>query len=64
MEGSRQEVEGVTMNERSITQQLQDIVDDVCQNYCKWPDIYDEEAEGVELCESSICQSCPLNRLV
>lgn len=51
------------MNERSITQQLQDIVEDVCQNYCKWPDLWDEEAEGIELMDSDICKNCPLNRL-
>lgn len=57
-------MEGVAMNERSITQQLQDIVEDACQNYCKWPDLWDEEAEGIELCESDICKNCPLNKMV
>lgn len=36
---------------------------DMCQNYCKYPDIWDEEKEGIELCESDICANCPLNRL-
>lgn len=52
------------MNEQSITQWLQDIVEDVCQNYCKYPDNWDEESEGVELSESDICKNCPLNKLV
>ena len=51
------------MSDKSITQQIQEIVEDVCQNYCKWPDLYDDEMEGCELADSSICANCPLNRL-
>ena len=49
--------------EQTIPQILEDIVEDMCQNYCKWPDTYEEEMEGCELSESSICANCPLNRL-
>ena len=49
--------------EKTVPQMLQEVVDDMCQNYCKWPDTYEEEMEGCELSESSICANCPLNRL-
>lgn len=48
---------------KTITQQIQEISDEICNNYCKYPDTYDEEKEGCELSESEICANCPLNRL-
>ena len=42
---------------------LQNITEEMCSNYCKYPDIWDTEAAGYELCESDICKSCPLNLL-
>ena len=50
--------------EKSIAKILEETAEEICNNYCKWPDAYDEEMEGCELSESSICRSCPLNRLV
>ncbi len=50
--------------ERIIAEQMQDIVEDMCQNYCKWPDLWDDSMEDCELSESSICQNCPLCKLV
>ena len=49
--------------QRSVTEQIEDIKADICNHYCKYPDIWDEEAEGRELCESEVCTNCPLNRL-
>lgn len=49
---------------KSIIKQLQEIAEDICSDYCKYPGTWDEEAEGVELCESAICKECPLNRMV
>jgi len=51
------------MNEKTITNQIQEIAEDICNNYCKWPDLWDEEKEGMELMDSEHCQNCPLNRL-
>lgn len=48
---------------KTIVQQMQDIVDEMCDKFCKWPDLWDEKAEGMELCESDHCRNCPLNRL-
>ena len=48
---------------KTITQQIQEVADDFCDNYCKYPDIWDEEKEGCELSESDHCRNCPLSRL-
>ena len=47
----------------TIAEQVQEIVEEMCKDYCKWPDVYDEGMEDCELSESSICKNCPLNRL-
>lgn len=49
--------------QKTVSEMLLDIANDICNNYCKYPGIYDEQKEGVELCESEICANCPLNRL-
>lgn len=48
---------------KTIPKLLEEIVEQVCNDYCKWPEKWDEEAEGMELMESDICTNCPLNRL-
>ena len=47
----------------TITEQIEAVLNDMCSNYCKWPDLWDEEKEGCELSESDHCMNCPLNRL-
>lgn len=34
-----------------------------CDKYCKWPEKWDAEKEGMELCESEHCEKCPVNWL-
>lgn len=34
-----------------------------CDKYCKYPEQWDAEKEWMELCESSICENCPMMRL-
>ena len=44
---------------------LEDIKNEMCDNYCKYPNEYDpEQNDGVDLCDSDICENCPLNRLI
>lgn len=50
------------MEDKTIPQILESVAEEICQNYCKWPDQWDEEVNG-ELSESDICKNCPLNRL-
>ena len=42
---------------------IEDIAKDMCEHYCKYPDIWDEDKEGIDLSESDYCMNCPLNRL-
>lgn len=42
---------------------INDIKEELCGNYCMYPEIWDADAEGCELAESKHCQNCPLNRL-
>lgn len=49
---------------KTITQQIEDIKEDICMNYCKYPDTYNpDDHDGVELWDSDICNNCPLMRL-
>ena len=34
-----------------------------CNDYCRYPRSWDEDAEGTELSESDVCANCPLNDL-
>ena len=47
----------------NIADQLREIAETMCTQYCKYPDTWDEEKEGIELTESDICANCPLNKL-
>ena len=49
---------------QTIPQLLEEVVSEMCNRYCKYPQEWDEEAEGCELSESDVCANCPLNRLV
>lgn len=42
---------------------LEIIIENICNNYCKYPLIWDEEVADVPLAESEICANCPLNEL-
>ena len=48
---------------QSITEQIEDIKEQICNEYCKYPNQWDENVMGYELCESEVCANCPLNRL-
>ena len=48
---------------KTITAQLQEIAEAICNDYCRYPREWDEDAEGVELCASEVCAACPLNKL-
>lgn len=43
----------------NIVKQLLDITEDICSNYCKYPEQYGEQEKLWE----EKCNSCPLNRL-
>ena len=43
---------------------MEDVVTKICDEYCKYPEQWDEEEAGMELRESEICKHCPLSRLI
>ena len=47
--------------EDSVTQVIESVCDEICNHYCKYPDIWDAEKDG-ELIDTK-CIDCPLNRL-
>ena len=47
----------------TVTQIFEEIKDAMCNDFCRYPREWNEEKEGCELCESSVCSACPLNRL-
>ena len=39
--------------EQTISEIIEEVKDEICQHYCKWPYQWDEEKEGIELSEST-----------
>ena len=48
---------------KTVVQIIEEVKEDICNHYCKYPDIWDEEEQGTELIDSEYCQKCPLNKL-
>jgi len=42
---------------------IEDVCQEICESYCKYPEQWDAEKAGMELIDSDICLNCPLNRL-
>lgn len=49
--------------EQSITEIIEEVKNEICNYYCKWPDQWDEGKEGITLADSTLCANCPLERL-
>lgn len=47
----------------TVREQIEEVVEEMCNEYCKWPVLWNPERDGGELSESEHCQNCPLNRL-
>ena len=45
----------------TITEILDENAAEMCDKYCKYPETWDEEKDG-QLCDSEICENCPLNK--
>lgn len=52
----QRKIRRLSENDGSFSEALETM----CDNYCKYPAIYNEEAEGVQLTESEYCKNCPL----
>lgn len=52
------------MSEKTIIQIIEEVKEEMCNKYCKYPNEYKpEEHDGMELWDSDICKNCPLTRL-
>ena len=40
---------------------INSVVEEMCDKYCKYPDIYDEDDDKLY---DEQCNNCPLNRLI
>lgn len=47
-----------------VKKELEEVADVICDQYCKYPDTWDEEKEEMELSESPVCEECPIRRLL
>ena len=52
------------LKEISCAKIMEEVISEMCEEYCKYPEKWDVEKEGMELCESEICEHCPLSRLI
>lgn len=51
----------------SIMQTLEGVIEEMCNDYCKYPDIYkqkygDGDEAGEKLCDE-VCMNCPLTEI-
>lgn len=45
----------------SVVNIIQEVIEEICDNHCKFPDQYSEENE--ERLYEEHCDNCPLNKL-
>lgn len=43
--------------------EIESLLQTMCDKYCKWPEIWDEDIKEMPLSESEHCKNCPLNKL-
>lgn len=58
------EVIEVKSRKKTIPEICDEIANEMCDKYCKYPDQWDEEKEGIPLEESEVCDKCPICRLM
>ena len=49
------------MSNKSIIEIIEEVKEDICSNYCKYPSMYSPEDWEENMDE--ICSNCPLDRL-
>lgn len=45
--------------EKSVAQIIGEVTSDICDNYCKMPEQYEDHDEMLD----AVCNDCPLNKL-
>lgn len=58
---SLEEQEAATTKEKTVTEIIVEVIEEMCDGYCKFPQAYtpDEWEKVIE----EVCAGCPLNRL-
>lgn len=59
---ARGEVSRHQMKEKTISQLLEEVANEICDNYCKYPAEYNSKKEFEELLDTH-CLNCPLSKL-
>lgn len=49
------------MPQMTVPEQVEEIIEKICDEYCKWPLIYSDERDDLKLDEK--CRNCPLAQL-
>lgn len=53
-----------TEKPKTVTQLIEEIAEDFCNCYCKYPDMYNGLGdEAIDLMYENHCNNCPINRL-
>ena len=50
-------------NDMTIAEQMISIIEDICTNYCKYPNQFDSDDPEQEKQFNEICENCPLGRI-
>lgn len=45
-------------------EKIENAAGEMCDHYCKWPLLYDEDKEELPLSESAYCRECPLTLIL
>ena len=53
------EVTIVENTQKSVTELIDEAVEEICFNYCKWPDKIENQADLLD----KYCKNCPLQKL-
>lgn len=55
------------MNDKAITKQLEEIAENICDHYCKYPEKYSIKEKGDDAYDAllnEVCVKCPLNKIM
>ncbi len=52
-----------SMEPKTVTSVLEGIANEICDSYCKWPEMYGEKNEDLDGLYKEHCDNCPLSRL-
>jgi len=48
---------------QTVTHLIESVCSEICDNYCKFPELYGSDDEAFDKLMQEHCNDCPLNRL-